>query len=100
MIDRYDFKDALFYLDPPYWGGENDYGKGIFERDQFEAIANALRDLSGSFILSINDRQEIREIFAGFQFEECRLTYSIARGEGVAAKELLISNRSDSTMLI
>lgn len=29
FIRRYDRAGMLFYLDPPYFGGENDYGKGI-----------------------------------------------------------------------
>ncbi|TDX19714.1 hypothetical protein [Rhodovulum visakhapatnamense] len=32
VLARYDGPQALFYLDPPYWGGEDDYGKGLFDR--------------------------------------------------------------------
>jgi DNA adenine methylase len=92
VLTRYDSAGALFYLDPPYWGGENDYGKDLFDRTQFGKMADVLRDLDGKFILSINDRPEIRELFDGFVFEEVKLKYSISQGGASDAAELLISN--------
>lgn len=32
VIERYDRKKTLFYLDPPYWGNEGDYGKDLFNK--------------------------------------------------------------------
>lgn len=60
LIPRYDTPDTLFYLDPPYWGGENDYGKLMFERADFQKMADLLKDIQGRFILSINDVPDIR----------------------------------------
>lgn len=82
FIDRYDHKQALFYLDPPYWGCEDDYGKLVFDRSQFAAIADKMRSLQGRVILSLNDVPEVRETFAGFRMETADLTYSIGQASG------------------
>jgi DNA adenine methylase len=91
FIERYDRPGTLFYLDPPYFGGEGDYGENLFGREQFALMAQRLECLKGHFILSINDRPEIREAFAAFRHREVQLKYSVAGGAGVPARELLIS---------
>lgn len=93
FVEHYDHPDTLFYLDPPYFGSEGDYGSGMFDRSQFLVMADRLAKVKGRFILSINDVPAIREIFAGFQHDQVELTYSVG---GVAkarqAQELIISN--------
>lgn len=92
FIQRYDRPETLFYLDPPYYGNETDYGSGMFGRDEFAEMAGVLRGLKGRFILSINDRPEVREIFAGFELVPVELNYSVGGGGNVkAARELIIS---------
>ncbi|WP_245503157.1 DNA adenine methylase [Rhizobium ruizarguesonis] len=49
FVDRYDRPGTLFYLDPPYFGSEDDYGASLFGRDQFEALAARLRQVKGGF---------------------------------------------------
>ena len=91
FIRRYDRPFTLFYIDPPYFGHENDYGKGIFGRESFERMATLLRQLKGRFILSLNDRPEVREIFRGFDFEEVTVRYSANAKAQKQAAELLIT---------
>lgn len=92
FIGRYDRPGTLFYLDPPYYGSEGDYGRELFGRDQFVLMAERLGSLKGRFILSINDVPEIREIFAAFRMEEEELTYTVGGSEKPkAARELIIS---------
>lgn len=89
---RYDRPETLFYLDPPYWGSEDDYGRDLFGREQFEEMAGVLRALKGRFILSINDVPEIRSIFDRFQLQPVELTYTLAGGRAPRpAKELIIT---------
>ncbi|MBX9698601.1 MAG: DNA adenine methylase, partial [Acetobacteraceae bacterium] len=54
LLARYDRPGTLFYLDPPYWGCEADYGQGMFAPDDFVRLAGILAGLKGRFILSIN----------------------------------------------
>lgn len=94
FITRYDGPKTLFYLDPPYWGCENDYGKELFDRKEFDRMADQLSRIQGRFLMSINDVPEIRETFAAFQRTEVATTYTIgvqSNSSGRAA-ELLISN--------
>lgn len=93
FLDRYDTPDTLFYLDPPYWGCESDYGKTLFSRDEFSRLADQLRGLTGRWILSINDVPEIRAMFAWATIEEVKTTYTIGNHAGptAARAELLIS---------
>lgn len=93
FIERYDRPGMLFYLDPPYFGCEEDYGAGVFDRADFDRLAELLAAARGKFILSINDRPEIRQAFAAFEIAELETTYTIARGENARrAGELVISN--------
>jgi DNA adenine methylase len=93
FIRRYDRPGTLFYLDPPYWGGERDYGAGLFDRSEYVAMAEVLAGLQGRFILSINDVPDIRRAFAGFKQEPVELTYTLSAHTGArkAAKELIVT---------
>jgi DNA adenine methylase len=86
FIERYDRAGALFYLDPPYWGCEGDYGKGAFEREDFERLAEILAGLKGRFILSLNDVPEVRRVFGRFRLATVPTTYTVAGG--AAAKRV------------
>jgi DNA adenine methylase len=92
FIRRYDHEGALFYLDPPYYGSEGDYGAGVFGCDDFAAIAAQLAGIKGRFLLSINDHPAIREIFGAFDQHAVDTTYTITRAAGQKAGELLITN--------
>lgn len=91
FLARYDTPDTLFYLDPPYFESEDDYGAELFDRGQFVHMANQLAGLKGRFILSINATPETREIFGRFDLEEVGTHYGI-NGGMQAARELIVSN--------
>jgi DNA adenine methylase len=90
VIARYDAPETLFYLDPPYWGCEEDYG-GDFTRADFEQLAKQLAAIEGKFVLSINATDGAREAFRGFEIEDVETSYSAGGGSRSAA-ELIVSN--------
>lgn len=90
FIARYDGAGVLFYLDPPYFGSEGDYGASVFGRADFARLADQLAGIAGTFVLSINDTPEIRSVFSRFAFEEAELTYTISNGAATDAHELII----------
>jgi len=94
FLTRYDRPGTLFYLDPPYFGCEGDYGKDMFARSEFARMADQLRQIKGRFILSLNDHAAVRETFAGFDFEEVGVRYTVGgvKDGGAEAREVIISN--------
>lgn len=92
ILARFDKPHTFFYVDPPYYGCENYYGKGIFERDDFSRLASMLKKLQGKFILSINDTPEIRETFSAFRIEKEGTTYQTSNKGKKKVTELLVMN--------
>lgn len=90
LIERYDRPGTLFYLDPPYFGCETDYGKNVFSRDDFSEMAERLASIKGRFMISLNDTPEVRDIFSRFPMVQVSLTYTIKGGDGKAVGEVII----------
>lgn len=89
LILRYDRAHTLFYLDPPYFGCTDDYGRDVFLEGDFGRLSDLLKAMKGRFILSINDVPPIRELFAWASIEPVDLNYRIS-GKVTAARELII----------
>lgn len=95
-IEKYDSKDSLFYLDPPYWNA--DFYAVSFQGEDFIRLRDALSGIEGKFILSLNDTPEVRELFREFTIEEISTKYSVSnprRSKATRGKErieLLIHN--------
>lgn len=90
-----DASDTLFYLDPPYWDCEKDYGKNIFSKNDFYALKEILDSLKGKFILSLNDVPEVRDLFKGYNIQDKKIRWSVnqkAAAESHNGNELIIYN--------
>lgn len=95
IIERYDRPHTLFYLDPPYYGCENDYGKNLFSKADFLQMAKILGSIEGKFVLSLNDHPEVRKIFQEFFIQSIKVKYSQgtrAKNRQIDNSELFISN--------
>lgn len=94
FLQRYDRAETLFYLDPPYFGNESDYGKEMFGRADFEQLAAQLSGLKGKFVLSINDHPDVRATFAAFHRLEVTTKYTVGKQKKSRQErsELLFSN--------
>ena len=93
LIARYDRPTTFFYLDPPYYGCEGDYGPGIFGREDFARLSEQLAQLKGKFILSLNDRPEVRAIFGRWTIKPVSTRYGIAASvRSRDVREVLIGN--------
>lgn len=93
ILARYDKPHTFFYLDPPYWGREGDYGRGIFARKDFGKLRDLLGGIYGKFIMPINRVREIRDLFGKFRIASVSTVYTAPKkGEKKRGKELLISN--------
>lgn len=91
IVRQYDRPHTLFYCDPPYWetaGYGHDFG---FEH--YKEMAEMMRSIKGTMLISINDHPDIREVFRGLPMTEITTTYTVGgNGKSTRAAELLISN--------
>ncbi len=90
VLKRYDRKDSLFYLDPPYFNVKL-YRYNLDEKD-FAVMADRLVKLKGKFVLSLNDVPEVRSLFKPFRFRTVELAYTTQKIPGRRYQEFLITN--------
>jgi len=89
ILVRYDRPTTFFYLDPPYVGVDL-YHHNFTDR-QFRQLAERLRDVQGTFLLSINDCPKARVWFRHFHRREISFAYTSLKHGGMF-KELLFAN--------
>lgn len=88
----YDYKDAFFYLDPPYRNARP-YRIGTFADEDYVELRNMCRDMKGKCMLTLNDDPFIRELFSDFQIHERGTRYSVCRIDNDKhQQELIITN--------
>lgn len=92
LIKVYDRPDALFYLDPPYFGVEDYYAAGFGPEDH-KRLYDVLSGVNGRFILSYNDCREARELYQDYHIISTSRNDSLpAKSAGRKYNELIIKN--------
>lgn len=90
MIEVYDRKSALFYLDPPYYKSEDYYDEEFGEADHIRLL-ETLKKIKGKWILSYNNHDRIKELYQGFSIIEISRFNNLSN-RNPEYKELLIKN--------
>ena len=100
-INKYDSKETLFYLDPPYWSSEFQYYRGAehFGKEGHQRLADMLAWIDGKFILSYYDFEGLDEMYPkdkyrweGKSFTKASTTISNLSMEDKQGHEILIMN--------
>ncbi|ARL04389.1 DNA adenine methylase [Burkholderia pseudomallei] len=92
-VERYHRPHSFIYCDPPYWKTEG-YGFD-FPIEEYERMADLMRSCKGKMMVSINDHEDIRRVFAGFPMLELDISYSVngkVPKKGQKSRELVITN--------
>jgi DNA adenine methylase len=91
LIEVYDRPGTLYFVDPPYLGLSQPYA-GRFDGLDHARLAESLRRIVGKFLLTCNDCAAIRRLYDGLPIRAVETTYSLHRGEGKRAGEIIVSN--------
>lgn len=92
IINRYDRENTFFFCDPPYYDTAG--YKEKFTKEDHIKLRDALSSISGKFLLTINDHEEIRELYKDFNLKETKVTYSVSKKREARREygELIITN--------
>lgn len=95
MLARYDSRDTMFYLDPPYVDFQSNGRYPPLDVERRAEMFKAVAKLKGKVLISFDDHPEIRARVAHHKLHTRKVDvpYTIAGGhKGKKAPELLIAN--------
>lgn len=93
LIRQYDREGAFFYCDPPYYETEGHYAV-IFRREDHARLRDALAEAKGKWMVSYNDCEFIRELYAGYTITAVTRINNLAQryDGGCEFPEVIITN--------
>ena len=88
VVRKYDAKDTVFFLDPPYPGYNVDVGESEFDEERFFKL---LKSLEGKFLITYGIRGKFPELVkdSGFWVKRIRTPRTIAAMRGVGGSSVL-----------
>jgi DNA adenine methylase len=92
---HYDKPDSFFFFDPPYLRAK----PGVYDGwtvEQMRGLRKVIDGLKGSFVLTVDDSPETREIFAGLKIKASAVRNTLAANSAekqTMMKELFITPR-------
>jgi len=97
VIEKYDNKEAFFYVDAPYWKTEHYYSNNSFSENDHERLANCLKSIKGKFAMSYYYFDLLEEWFPKdkYRWESKEFTKSAMASKGklqTKGTEILIMN--------
>jgi DNA adenine methylase len=98
VLKDYDSPTTFFFLDPPYEvEAEHKFKEGYYKSSiiDYEKMNDALKQIKGKFLLTINNSKYIRDVFKDFNQKTLIVRNPSQRGiskEAENRKELFISN--------
>ncbi len=69
IIQTYDSKDTLFYIDPPYFGTEDYYYGNFTEQDHID-LANILNKIKGKAVISYYPHPKLQELYPNWYISQ------------------------------
>lgn len=69
ILEVYDAKDTLFFLDPPYLNSKPGSAYDGWEEADLRAFGERVRSLAGNWIVTLDDSQLNREVFKGCRID-------------------------------
>jgi len=71
----------------------------LFDHNPFKLMADTRARIKGTFILSINNVAQIRDLFSHFTVLEVDVRYSCTTNNNYIGKELIITNQKEVTII-
>lgn len=88
VVRKYDSKDTVFFLDPPYPGYDVNVGESKFDEERFFEL---IKSLKGKFLITYGIRGKFPQMVkkAGFWVKRIRTPRTIANMRGVGGPSIL-----------